>query len=207
MTAVSHDNRSGSAAISGINQHTSVARFLNNPFDRSRFRTDDRNDPVGSYNIAKANIDQFDIHTFTLSPLLDILDLFPDFFYLSFDLHNNLRQSIIVGFGSNGICLAVEFLDKKIELATDRLICINDQLELFNMAFQSDDLLSNTGTVSKNSDFLQQSFRFNDLVMFRKQFVDPVAQANLVFFNYLRRTFFDYCQFFGNQIGSLMKSP
>ena len=57
MTAVSHDNRSGSAAISGINQHTSVARFLNNPFDRSRFRTDDRNDPVGSYNIAKANIE------------------------------------------------------------------------------------------------------------------------------------------------------
>ena len=38
--------------------------------------------------------------------------------------------------------------------------------------------------------------------MFRKQFVDPVAQANLVFFNYLRRTFFDYCQFFGNQIGT-----
>lgn len=98
MTAVSHDNRSGSAAVGGINQHAPVTRFLNDPFDRSRFRTDDRNDPVGSHDIAKTNVDQFDIHTFTLSTLLDVLDLFPDFFYLSFDFHNDLRQSVIIGF-------------------------------------------------------------------------------------------------------------
>ncbi len=130
MAAVGNDDRPCSAAVGSVDQHTSVTSFLNDPFDRSRLRADNRNDPVGCYDITKTNIDQFDIHTFTLSELLDVLDLFPDFFYLSFYLYDHLGQRKVVGFGGDGIRFTVKFLNQKVQLAPYRLVSIKYQLKL-----------------------------------------------------------------------------
>ena len=44
-----------------INKHTAFSCFLNDSFDRSRFRTDDRNDSISRNNVTKTNIDQFNL--------------------------------------------------------------------------------------------------------------------------------------------------
>lgn len=50
MATVNYQNRTCSSAISGINNYTALFTFLNNTFDWSRFRTNNRNDSVCGNN-------------------------------------------------------------------------------------------------------------------------------------------------------------
>ena len=62
MARISHDHRTGTAAIGSINQSSLFAGIGYDPFDRCRLRADDRDDSVGRDNIAKSDIDQLNVY-------------------------------------------------------------------------------------------------------------------------------------------------
>src|SRR5699024_6291674 len=58
VIAVRNQHGAGTAAVSAVNQHTAVARFLHDTLNRRGLRTDDCNQPSGCNHIAKTDINQ-----------------------------------------------------------------------------------------------------------------------------------------------------
>lgn len=83
MVRIHNDDRSGAPTISGIYQYTVVLRFLQDSFDRRRFRTDDSDYSISIHSISEPYVEHIDRHS--LIPLYsDTYDFFAFFCHTCF---------------------------------------------------------------------------------------------------------------------------
>ena len=59
VAAVHDDDRPGAPPVGGVDQRAAVPCVLDDPLDRSGFRADDGDDPIGGHHIAEPNVNQF----------------------------------------------------------------------------------------------------------------------------------------------------
>lgn len=59
---IANDHCPRPAAAGCVDEHAFISRFLDRPFDWSRLRADDRHDAVGRDDVAKADVDEPDLH-------------------------------------------------------------------------------------------------------------------------------------------------
>ena len=108
------------------------------------------------YNIAKSDIDQFDVHSYSL-PLLNILDLFPDLFNLTLHFNDSLGHRRITAFGGNGVGFTIKFLYQEVHTPTDRMIFLEHLAELLDMTVETDHLLCRVHLIRIKSNFLDET--------------------------------------------------
>src|SRR5574344_381665 len=149
VIAVHDDDCPRPAAIGRINQALTIASFLYDPFDWCRLRTYDCDDTIRRYDIAKAYVDEFDIHadiplflcSHAASGLLDVLYLLPQFLDFTLHINDNLRSLSTICLRTNGVCLTIQLLDQEIQLAANRFLrSLNDLAELLEMTAEPYDL-------------------------------------------------------------------
>lgn len=81
--------------------------------------------------------------------LFDILDLLAYFFHFRLDIHHQVSQLDVLGFGTNGIGFPIDFLYQKIQFASHRLIAVHQLFQLFQVAAQTDGFLRYGNFVGK----------------------------------------------------------
>ncbi len=85
MSAVAHNDRTGLSPLGGVDKKPLPSCLGYDPFYGSRVGIYNRNNTVLGQKISES--DTYKLHTVTL---FNVLNLFPDFFQLGFNIHNKL---------------------------------------------------------------------------------------------------------------------
>lgn len=70
MIGIAYNYSAGAPAVSGVNTHAALFGILNDSLNGRRFGTDYGDNAVCGHNIAKADVDQFNIHALGEFPFL-----------------------------------------------------------------------------------------------------------------------------------------
>jgi len=117
----------------GVNQRSPVPGIRDQSPDGCGFGTDNRDHAGSGHQVAIADAQKC-YHEITMrkrlsANLLQILDLFADFFELALEKNNPFGQLQIVRFGTNGVDLPIDLLHQEVELLADRLSLCQDGQE------------------------------------------------------------------------------